>query len=305
VREEKLKEIRRFVGAATKEQLHYVDCFVGGHIGLFMPVGGACLYALTPEHSHPSYMFVLHFDDQTAVRLNGKIIMSRHGKVFALAPGITHQELPSDLPPRYIAILIDKDFFEAQRSLYSVQKNTIFRGEFHEVPSDLLPLLKKFMIESDNRMPASEAVLNALSTEIAHTLIRGIYDLKPGFDRISGRVEIGRVTEYLHANIGARITVAAMAKVACMSPSHFSHVFKAEVGESPLNYLNRIRMERVKKFLLAGDRSITEIALECGFGSTSYLSASFYRKFKITPSDFQQTAKKSSIPKKISRISKA
>ena len=304
MREEKLKRIRRLVGAATKEQLRYVDCFVGGHIGLFTPVGGACFYALTPEHSHPSYMFVLHFDDQTAIKLNGKIIMSRHGKIFALSPGIKHQELPSDLPPRYIAILIDKSFFEEQLFLYSVEKDTL-RGTFYDATSDLLPILKRFMIEADNKMPGSEAVLYALSTEIAHSLIRSIYDFKPKYDRISGRVEIDRAIDYLHSNSGSRITVADIARAACMSPSHFSHVFKSEVGESPLNYLNRIRMARVKKLLLARDKSITEISLECGFGSPSYLSARFYKKFKISPSDFQHVVKKGSISKKFRRMSKA
>jgi AraC-like DNA-binding protein len=144
-----------------------------------------------------------------------------------------------------------------------------------------------------------------LGLEIAHSIIRCVFDLKPVHDRTSDRMEIHRVVEYLHANIAHKITVRVMAGVACMSPSHFSHVFKTEVGKTPMDYLNHIRMERVKKLLLAGDKSITEIALECGFSSPAYLSASFYKKFKITPSAFQQTAKDSSISKKYRRISKA
>ncbi len=47
---EKLEKIRGLVGDVTSEQLRYVDSFVTRKIGLFMPVGGACFYALTPEH---------------------------------------------------------------------------------------------------------------------------------------------------------------------------------------------------------------------------------------------------------------
>lgn len=90
-----IKKIRALVGTVTKEQLRYIDSFVADDIALFMPVGGACLYALTPEHSHPSYMFVLYFDDQAALRMNGKLISALHGKLFSLGPGIRHQELPS------------------------------------------------------------------------------------------------------------------------------------------------------------------------------------------------------------------
>ncbi|MBI5057383.1 MAG: helix-turn-helix transcriptional regulator [Nitrospirae bacterium] len=286
-----LEIIRRLVGDATSEQLRYVDSFVTGEIGLFMPVGGACLYALTPEHSHPAYMFVLNFDDQTGVKLNGRTITARPGKIFCLSPGTAHQELPSDFTPRYIAILIGKSFFERQLSFYPVKRDICFDGEFHNITSNLVPLLNKFMIEADNSVPGCDAVLHGLGLEISHSIIRGIFDVKAVEDRITGRVEIGRVIEYIHAHMHTKMTIGNMAGIACMSPSHFSHVFKAETGKTPLDCLNEMRMRRVKKLLIAGDRSITEIALECGFGSPAYLTASFCKKYKITPSKFRTVNK--------------
>lgn len=268
-----------------------MDSFVTGEIGLFMPVGGACFYALTPEHSHPAYMFVLHFDDQTSVKLNSLIITGRPGKIFCLSPGIAHQELPSDFPPRYIAILIEKSFFERQLSFYPVKRELYFDGEFHNTASDLIRILNKFMIEADNSVPGRDAVLHGLALEISHSIIRGIFDVRAVEDRISGRVEIGRVIEYIHAHMHTKMTIGKMAGIACMSSSHFSHVFKAETGKTPLEYLNEARMRRGKKFLLAGDRSITEIALECGFGSPAYLTASFCKRYKITPSNFKTVNK--------------
>ncbi len=284
---EELGRICGLIGDASSEQLRYVDSFVTGESGLFMPMGGACFYALTPEHSHPAYMFVLHFDDQTSVKLNGRIITSRPGKIFCLSPGIAHQELPSDFPPRYIAIMIEKAFFERQLSFYARGKEIYFNGEFHNAASNLIPLLNQFMIEADNSVPGCDAVLHGLSLEITHSIIRGIFDVQAVEDRISCRVEIGRVIEYIHAHMHTKMTIGKMAEIACMSSSHFSHVFKAETGKTPLDYLNEMRMRRVKKLLLAGDRSITEIALECGFGTPSYLTASFYKKYKITPSNFR------------------
>ena len=301
---QKIGAIRKLVGRVTEEQLRYVDCFAGEHIGLFMPVGGACFYALTPEHSHPAYMFLLHFDDRTSMKLGGKTITARHGKIFALPPGIAHQELPSDSPSRYIAILIEEVFFNKQLSLYPADPAIPIGGEFYDAASDLLPLLNKFMIEADNEMPGSEEVLHALAVEIAHVLIRGMAGCTPAHDRMSARVEIGRAVEYMHTNIGRKIVIDELAKAACMSPSHFSRVFKTETGKSPLDYLNGVRMERAKKLLKAGDKSITEIALECGFGSPAYLSASFRKEFKITPSGFRQALKKGGISKKERRIVK-
>lgn len=282
----KSTKIRKLVGNVTKEQLRYVDCFVGERIGLFMPVGGACLYAVTPLHSHPAYMFVLHFDESTSMRLDKRIITGRPGTFLALSPDIPHQELPSDSPPRYIAVLIDKVFFDEQIRQYPSGNDVTFHGECFSAPPSLLTCLKRFMLEADADMPGRDRLLNAIGSEIIHILIRRVLDITSGDDRISSRIEINRVIEFMHSNPGADITVKSLAEIACMSTSHFFRVFRDEIGQPPMDYLAGVRMSRVKKLLLAGDKSITEIALECGFKSSSYLSACFRKKFGISPSGY-------------------
>lgn len=280
--------IRRLVGPVTKDQLRYVDCFVSRDIGLFTPVGGACFYALTPEHTHPSYMFILYFSGQSSVRMNGKTISARPGKVFALSPGVSHQELPSDAPPRYIGIFISKRFFEKHYRFYSRGKPGIFRGNFLDPGEGLVHLLKRFMIEADGGITGAGPVLDALGVEICHSLIRTIIKAPENGSRIAGRIEVGRVIEYFGSHLDEKITVDMMASVAHLSASHFARVFKTDTGKAPMEYVQGLRLERAKKLLLAGNKSMTEIALECGFGSPSYLSACFQRQYKMAPSEYQR-----------------
>jgi AraC-like DNA-binding protein len=253
-----------------------------------MPVGGACFYALTPEHVHPSYMFVINFDDTTRVRLNGQVITGMPGRIFALSPGIPHQELPSERPPRYIAVMIAKDLFESQYRLYNKKKPPVFRGNFFHAGPAAVQLCKKFMIEADNRMPGGAAVLHALSIEISHAVIRQIVEAPAQKDRLTHRVEVNRVIEYLHSHLDEKITLEALARIGHLSASHFSRVFREETGQSPMEYVQNLRLQRAKKLLLAGDNSITDIALECGFNSPSYLSACFQKQYKLTPSEYQK-----------------
>ena len=283
-----LTRIRRLVGEITKEQLRYIDCFVADEIALFMPVGGPCFYALTPEHTHPGYLFVLNFNEQVVVRLDGRKIAGKPGKVFALSPNIPHQELPSDLPPRYICVLISKRFFEKHFRLYSRKKPEVFRGAFLDPGEGFPLLLKRFMIEADNRIAGADAVLDALSVEICHALIRTIIKAPVARGRIADRVEVNRVIEYLHAYLDNKITIDVMASVAHLSASHFARVFKEETGKAPMEYVQDLRLERAKKLLLAGDKSMTDIALDCGFGSPSYLSACFQKQYKMTPKDYRK-----------------
>jgi AraC family transcriptional regulator len=283
---QELAKIRKLIGAATRDQLRYVDCFVSRDVGLFMPVGGACFYALTPEHTHPSYLFVLHFNDRSEIRLNGKLVRGRHGKMFSLAPGIRHQEMPSDAPPHYIAALIEKNFFEKAARKYPGMRTKRLEGSFSEIDRSLLPVVKRFMIEADSGLPGSVAVLDALAVEICHSIIRGILKTAPRQDRVSERIEVNRVIEHLHSHIDDKISIPALAAIARLSPSHFARVFRKETGKSPMEYVHGLRMERVRKLLLAGDKSMTEISLECGFGSPSYLAACFQKQFKMAPSEY-------------------
>jgi AraC-like DNA-binding protein len=301
----KMGKIRGLVGDVSPKQLRYVDSFVSDEIGLFMPMGGACFYALTPAHTHPAYMFVLHFDDQTKTTLDGRTVTARPGKIFALAPGIPHQELPSDFPPRYLAIMVAPEFFAEQLVCYPRDRLPAFAGEFLDASAGLLPLLNKFMIEADNLTPGREAVLHGLGLEICHDLIRSFCGISAAEDRVTGRVEISRVIEFIHARLRTKMTVAKLAEVACMSPSHFSHVFKGETGKSPLDYVGEVRMRRVKKLLLAGDVSITEIALECGFDSPAYLTACFKKKYHLSPSAFRRNGQEGRISKVNRRTAKA
>lgn len=286
---EHLEIIRRLVGAYSKKQAQCVDCFIGEDIVMFMPVGGACLSALMPLHSHPSYMFVLHFNNYASVKIvDGKTVEARHGSLLALSSGIPHHELPSDSASRYIAIFIDKGFFGRQLNVYSVKQDVVFFGESYDTPPDLLPLLRKFMIESDNRISGHEAVLQAISVEICHEIIRAIFALEPVYDRVSTRIGIDNTIEYMHSNLNKHLTIPELSKFANMSSAHFSRIFQQEIGKSPMRYLHQIRLERVKRRLLEAGKSITEIAFECGFNSSAYMSASFSKKYRITPSEYRK-----------------
>jgi len=283
--------IRRLVGAITKEQLRYVDSFVARDIALFMPVGGPCFYALTPEHTHPGYMFILNFNEQVVVKLAGRKIVGKPGKVFALSPDIPHQELPSNLPPRYIGMMINRRFFEKHHHLYSHGKPGELLGTFIDPGEGFPHLLKRFMIEADSSTSGRDAVLDALGVEICHALIRSIIKAPAAKGRIADRVEVSRVIEYLHSHLDDKITIDLLASLAYLSASHFARVFKSEIGKAPMEYVQDLRLERAKKLLLAGDKTMTEIALDCGFGSPSYLSACFQKQYKMTPSEYQKGTK--------------
>ncbi|BAE86575.1 hypothetical protein DSY4786 [Desulfitobacterium hafniense Y51] len=238
-------------------------------------------------HTHPSYLFVLTFNDQVSFKINTREIIAKPNKIMALSPNIPHNEIFTDRFPRYIAIFIDKEFFEDQLNQYAIVPNIFLQGDFFPVPPGFLYAVKEFLLEVNNDIPGAQSVILATSLKICHLLIRSMLNLEYKKDKIIYRLEIDRSIEYMHSNLDQKITVKSLAKTANMSPSNYSRTFKKETGQSCISYLNQIRLEHVKRLLLEGDKTITEIALECGFSSPAYLSSSFYNRYKLSPTEYQ------------------
>lgn len=83
--------------------------------------------------------------------------------------------------------------------------------------------------------------------------------------------------------------VRELAKLANMSESNYIRLFKKEAGMAPMEYLINLRLDKAKKLLRTGSKSITEISLQCGFGSPSHFSNSFTKHLGLTPSDYQKS----------------
>jgi AraC-like DNA-binding protein len=71
------------------------------------------------------------------------------------------------------------------------------------------------------------------------------------------------------------LDVPALARVAHVSPAHFSRQFRATFGETPHRYLQRRRVERAMELLRETDRPISEICLDVGWGSLGTFSRTF------------------------------
>ncbi|TDF89440.1 helix-turn-helix transcriptional regulator [Paenibacillus piri] len=87
-------------------------------------------------------------------------------------------------------------------------------------------------------------------------------------------------------NPDKRPTVAEMAEAVHLSESHFYKVFHEVYGQSPIAYLERLRMERACDLLLK-DMSITDVALELGYKTSQHFTTVFKKQFGCSPSQWR------------------
>lgn len=102
---------------------------------------------------------------------------------------------------------------------------------------------------------------------------------------------INRVMDYIGANMSEEIDLSAMANVASFSPYHFHRIFTFIVGETPNNFLSRVKLEKAARSLQDSKDSISEIAFQCGFTNVSSFSRAFKTHFGISAKEYRSQAK--------------
>jgi AraC-like DNA-binding protein len=87
------------------------------------------------------------------------------------------------------------------------------------------------------------------------------------------------------------LSIAAIAREAQMSPSHFIHQFEAVFGQTPHQFRIAARLERAKRLLAHGGQSVTDVCMEVGFSSLGSFSSLFMRRVGQSPSAYQRRAR--------------
>jgi len=115
---------------------------------------------------------------------------------------------------------------------------------------------------------------------------------------------INRVLDYIELHLAESLTLEELAAVSCFSPFHFHRIFRAFVGETVGQHISRLRLEKAATLLYSSpDKSITIIALECGFSSPTTFARAFKEYFSISASAWR-TAVHSDESKKCKLFSK-
>ena len=129
--------------------------------------------------------------------------------------------------------------------------------------------------EDHEGYPSGRLFMDSLATALAARMIalqtrRDEPPPKPGRGLPPWRLR--RVVEYVEANLERSLALAELADVAGFSLSHFKVLFKQATGMPVHRFVLERRVERARTLLLKGEKSMTEIAMECGFAHSSHMA---------------------------------
>ncbi len=201
-----------------------------------------------------------------------------------------NRKLWSDLSSgRFIQILQSRETYD------NLVPELVRGGAAHIEPEDSFndPLISQIALAIANEIDGGfiDGILaDALNTALAVQVVRRFVDqsalmLEPSNGLSHERLK--RVRDYIETRLDDRLTLADLARVACLSPYHFSRSFKEAVGIGPQRYVTQRRIERAKTLMRRTNQSLALIAQEAGFTDQSHLTSIFRRETGTTPGRYR------------------
>lgn len=256
---------------------------------------------------HPRYEMMSHWHSELEliriaegslnVRLNSNTYMAKQNDILFVNPEIIHSAVPKNCI--YECIVFDighltaafdgcKYFFDglANNEYYI---NEYIPYENNGLCRAVINVFESMKIKSSGCKFRVIGEMYKMFGEIIdghyYSYIGGVTGIVPD----KNMIKLKNVLRFMRDNYDTQITLADMALTADMSAKYFCYFFKEMTRKTPIEYLNTYRIEKAARRLSISDKSVTEIAYECGFNDLSYFIKTFKAYKGVTPTKFRKS----------------
>ncbi len=146
-------------------------------------------------------------------------------------------------------------------------------------------LAKEMERECKKEEPGHEVALCAKLLELMVYLSRAY--TRTDTTEAQALLRVGTVIGALENDFSKDWRLDDLLKIAHMSNSNLMRIFRKATGQTPIEYLVRLRIQKAMELLRNTDLTITEIAMEVGFNDSNYFSRQFRRVVGTTPREFR------------------
>ncbi len=257
-------------------------------------------------HWH-DYIELLYFENGRAnIYLNGKLYKAEAGDLIIINSREAHRIESSDKYTEYKVIQFDPDMLHMSSTVFTLKYILPFSGSDKNYPrlfknEDLISTnieqkIKDIYNESEQENYAYELAVQGNIIMLFLDIVRSWYDV--GID-ISSDTYIKKrdvawlrmAISFIEDNYNQEISAKQAAKLCSMSYNYFTARFKKVLGRSFSRHLNFVRLRQSEYQLISTDNSITNIAYDSGFSSTSYFISLFVKYKGITPQNYRKQIK--------------
>lgn len=243
-------------------------------------------------HSH-DYMSVIYIiAGNCDYIINDIPYKVKKGDILALNPHVPHGKIISSE-----GTLVEFHAGFENFRVYDLPRNFIISDKTTPViPStkydkELMKCFRDILSEQNKNDCGSELILKTLGMRLLVILLRATSQRETvremgciNFESYDKATIVNAITEFITTNYAEDLSLEIISKNMYLSPAYISKLFKEETGESPINYLIKIRLSRAKEFLTKGNLTIKEAAKAVGYEDAYHFSKLFKKHYGYPPS---------------------
>lgn len=264
----------------------------------------ASWYAKNPEKVIPWHWHeeieVLYLESGTMrVEIPGKVIHLKEGEGFFINSNILHFGIGEPYCELHSLVFHPSLVMGSENSIFAVKylnpliNCSALDGCMLEVTEDFKKAFEAMRFDDTGYEFTVRAHLSQMCFSLYQRYEEEIETGYSELDQDSIRMRI--MLDYIHKHFSENLELAQIAKTADVGERECLRCFQRVIHISPMQYLLKYRVTQgASQLLRYKDRSIAEIATQCGFDSPSNFSQMFKRFFKCTPREYRKGEEKHS-----------
>ncbi len=248
---------------------------------------------MMPYHWHTEFELIRILDGKFHLMVDGTSLVAQKGDILFIQDGILHGGTPKNC--KYECVVFDLKLLLQDNHICAKQIRSIIN---HTISINILlsegsPALRQtvsniFDALREKRAGYEFIVQGALYQLFGIIIGEHLYKKTPHASAATQHHirNFKTVLNFIESHYTENISLDTLAKEAGMSSKYFCRFFRDMTDRTPIDYLNYYRIECACEQLSTTSTSITEVALNCGFGDMSYFSKLFKRYKNVTPRQY-------------------
>lgn len=255
-----------------------------------------------PIHWHTALELIMPIENSYNVKVDNQLHNVEEGDIFITAPGTLHQLLAPCSGKRLI-MLVDYSLICTVKGmsslLHTIQPFThIIKKNSPDLSQSLVNYIEQIISEYEETNPYREASIYSLLIQFFVTLGRQFMNADNKFPGITNNKQheyiekFMMICNYITEHCTENLTIDELAILAGFSKFHFIRLFKQFTNVTCYDYILQKRLEYAERLIIEPDLSITEIAMQSGFGSLSTFNRVFKLAKNCTPTEYKHMNRK-------------
>jgi len=242
-------------------------------------------------HTHDFLELSIVISGQAIYYIEKERYLVEKGNVLLLNPNMRHyKEVEEGSSCGLLHIGFRNIFIEGEHPDYFPISNSQIKLQSYR--DEFLSLAQKIIAEEKQKLAGYEIILRSLFNQLLIVLMRDLtsktyvdHGMQLSFESVVEKKQIvNTIINYMAENYMNEISLEKLSENMYLSSVYISKIFKEETGDSPINYLIKLRLSHAYKLLASKQYSVKSVSSKIGYKDAYYFSKQFKKHYGYPPS---------------------